>query len=240
MYLRLSHFSLLSLLTCILVMAPANADELYFSGDKTDETQAFTMDGPWLLDWSARSPSRLPCNYQIWSKDGASGLPCNIELRLMNAQSGDYLGTIAQLEGEGRGYKLFPEAGTYRIEIVSQHVVWELLVKPITEERAARLKALTESGPTLEDRSMAVVRQVADDTFTSWRPVDDQTLLLFADDEATGYRVTFAQGCTGLSKATTLSFVSASSAGGIERFDSILLDDGTQCYFDRVYPTVFD
>lgn len=240
MFLRLSHFFLLSLLTCVLTMATANAGELHFSGDKTDKTEAFTMGGPWLLDWSARSPSRLPCNYQIWSKDGASGLPCNIELRLVDARSGDYLGTIAQLEGEGRGYKLFAAAGTYRIEVVSQHVVWELLVKPITEERAARLTALTESGPTLEDRSIAVAKQVPEGRFTSWRPVDDQTLLLFADDETAGYRVTFAQGCTGLAEATALSFVSASSGGGIERFDSILLDDGTQCFFDRVYPTVFD
>ena len=119
-------------------------------------------------------------------------------------------------------------------------MAWELLVKPITQERAAKLKALTEQGPTLADRSAAAAREVAEGTFASWRPVDDNTLLLFAEDETTGYRVTFTPGCTGLANVTALSFVSASSAGGIERFDSILLDDGTQCYFDRVYPTVFD
>jgi hypothetical protein len=69
---------------------------------------------------------------------------------------------------------------------------------------------------------------------------DDNTLLLFTDDETTGLRVTFAQGCTGLTEAAALSFVSASSAGGIEHHDSILLDDGVRCYFDRVYPTVFE
>ena len=240
MFLRLSHFSLVFLLIGTLGLSPANADDLRFAGDKTDRTDVFTMDGPWLLDWSARSPSRLPCNYQIWSKDGSSGLPCNIELRLVDARSGDYLGTIAQLEGEGRGYKLFGDAGTYRIEVVSQHVNWELLVKPISEERAARLRGMTEKGPTLEDRSTAVARQVPDDAFTSWRPVDDTTLLLFTEDDSTGFRVTFAGGCTGLAKVKTLSFVSASSAGGIDHYDSILLDDGTRCYFDRVYPTILD
>ena len=240
MFMRFSHFLSISLVTCIFVAWPANAEDLRFTGDASDKTDAFSMDGPWLLDWSARSPSRLPCNYQIWSKDGTEGLPCNFELRLLDADSGDYVGMIAQLEGEGRGYRLFEAAGNYRIDVVSQHVTWELLVKPVTEERAARLKALTESGPTLEDRSMAAAREVAGNTFTSWRPIDDSTLLLFTDDGVSGYRVTFTPACTGLAGATALSFVSASSAGGIERFDSILLDDGTQCYFDRVIPTVFD
>jgi hypothetical protein len=240
MFMRFSHFLTISLVSCIFVAWPANADDLRFAGDASGETDAFTMDGPWLLDWSARSPSRLPCNYQIWSDDGNKGLPCNFELRLFDAASGDYVGIVAQLEGEGRGYKLFESAGNYRIDIVSQNVAWELLVKPITEERAAKLKALTESGPTLEDRSVTAAREVADDTFSSWRPVDDSTLLLFAADGTTGYRVTFTPACTGLAQATALSFVSASGTGGIERFDSILLDDGTQCYFDRVIPTVFD
>ena len=240
MFMRLSHFLTISLLTCIFAAWPASAEDLRFAGDSSTSTDVFRMDGPWLLDWSARSPSRLPCNYQIWSKDGTEGLPCNFELRLFDPDSGDYIGTIAQLEGEGRGYRLFEAAGNYRIDVVSQHVAWELLVKPITEERAAKLKELTESGPTLEDRSTAAAREVAEDTFASWRPVDDSTLLLFAEDGASGYRVTFTPGCTGLAEATALSFVSASSAGGIERFDSILLDDGTQCYFDRVIPTVSD
>ena len=56
MFLRLSHLSPLPLLICILAMGPANADDLRFAGDTTGETDVFTMDGPWLLDWSARSP----------------------------------------------------------------------------------------------------------------------------------------------------------------------------------------
>lgn len=240
MFMRFSHFLSLSLATCIFAAWPAAAQDLRFAGSEPGESDVFTMESPWLLDWSARSPSKLPCNYQIWSKDGTEGLPCNFELRLFDAESGDYVGMVAQLEGEGRGHKLFEAAGQYKLVVVSQHVEWELLVKPITEERAAKLKALTTSGPTLEDRSMAAAREVAEGTFASWRPVDDSTLLLFAEDQSTGYRITFTPGCSGLAEATALSFVSASSAGGIERFDSILLDDGTQCYFDRVMPTVFD
>jgi len=239
MFMRLSHLSFVSLVTCILVASPVNAADLRFTGDASGKTDIFEMDGPWVLDWSARSPSKLPCNYQIWSKDGTTGLPCNFELRLVDATTGDFVGTIAQLEGEGRGYKLFEKPGDYRIEIDSQYVVWELLIEPITEERAAKLKDLTLHGPTFEDRSIAAAREVAETAFASWRPVDDQTLLLFSEDGAAGYRVTFSPTCTGLANAKSLSFVSASSAGGIERFDSILLDDGTQCYFDRVIPSVF-
>lgn len=240
MFTRFSHFPFLSFVVCMLSGLQVQAADLHFTGDTTGKTETFTMDGPWLLDWSARSPSGLPCNYQIWTRDGASGLPCNLELRLIDADSGDHVGTIAQLEGEGRGYKLFEAAGSYRIDVVAQHVDWELLVKPITRERAARLKALTLAGPGLEDRSLAAAREIAEDSFTSWRPVDDETLLLFAADEATGFRISFSPGCAGLANARALSFVSASGAGGIERYDSILLDDGTRCYFDRVYPTVFD
>lgn len=239
MFVRFPHFFLASLVTCILAVWPANAEDLRFAGDATGKTDVFRMGGPWQLDWSARSQSSLPCNYQIWSKDGASGLPCNFELRLFDADSARHVGTIAQLEGEGRGSKLFEAPGSYRIDIVSQHVAWELLIRPVTEERAAKLKQLAEQGPSLEDRTLAAARQVAEETFSSWRPIDDETLLLFARDETKGFRVTFKPACPGLSEVKTLSFVTASGAG-TERFDSILLDTGTRCYFDRVIPTVFD
>ena len=39
----------------------------------------------------------------------------------------------------------------------------------------------------------AATRQVADDAFESWRPVDDETLLLIAEDRTTGYRVSFSR-----------------------------------------------
>jgi hypothetical protein len=38
---------------------------------------------------------------------------------------------------------------------------------------------------------------------------------------------------------TALSFVTASGSR-LDQYDSILLDDGTRCYFERVMPTLFD
>jgi hypothetical protein len=104
---------------------------------------------------------------------------------------------------------------------------------------AGEIKARTEKGLSLEARSVAASRQVTAGSFQSWRPVDDETLLLFSGDEASGYRVTFAPACPGLSAAKALSFVTNFDKG-VESYNSILLDDGTRCYFNRVVPTVFD
>lgn len=235
---RFSAF-LFSSLICYAIASPAvNAEVTHFAGNTTERTEIFEVAGPWLLDWSVRSSSKLPCNYQIWADDGNEGLPCNLELRLLDAGSGEHIGTIAQLEGEGRGFKLFEQAGSYRIDVVSQHVNWELLIEPVDEERAAELKALAEKGPSLAVRAQAAARQVAEGSFKSWRPVDDQTLLLFAEDGISGFRVMFEPPCPGLSKAKALSFVTVLGPG-IERYDSVLLDDATRCYFKKVVPTVF-
>ena len=66
-----------------------------------------------------------------------------------------------------------------------------------------------------------------------------QTLLLFAADKVHGYRVMFSPACPGLSNAKALSFVTEFDQG-VESYNSILLDNGTRCYFNRVVPTVFD
>jgi hypothetical protein len=57
------------------------------------------------------------------------------------------------------------------------------------------------------------------------------------DGPWTGWRVSFSPACPGLHAATAISFVT-SAAGGLDQYDSIMLDDGTRCYFDRVNPTV--
>ena len=217
----------------------ADDQDILFTGDETGLTGTFEIDGPWLLDWSIHGKSKLSCNFAIWANDDAKGQPCNFEMRLIDASTGDYLGTIAQLEGTGRGFKLFEQPGSYRIDIVSQNINWKLLIRPVDEQMAAELKARTETEAPLAARVMATSRRVAEGTFSSWRPVDDETLLLFAEDETRGHRVTFSPPCTGLSKATALSFVTVFDTG-VESYNSILLDDGTQCYFNRVIPTVFD
>lgn len=217
----------------------AEGTETRFAGDKTGLTAPFEMDGPWLLDWSVRSNSGLPCNFAIWGGADQAGQPCNFEMRLLDESSNRYLGTIAQFEGAGRGFKLFEQPGRYRIDVVAQNVVWEFLVTPIDEHVATEIKAQTKKGVSLEARSMVASSRVAEGSFQSWRPVDDETLLLFSEDDVHGYRVTFSPACPGLSGAKALSFVTVFDSG-VANYDSILMDNGNRCYFNRVVPTVLD
>lgn len=195
-----------------------------FSGDTSMRTAVFDMDGPWLLDWSTRSDN---------------GLPALVEIRLYGDGGKQFIGTIAQLQGVGRGLKLFEDTGALQIEVVAQNVVWELLIRPVSDAVAGRISRAADGTPSLGDAAARAMRQVAEGSFESWRAVDDKTLLLFSADRTTGFRVSFELACNGLSEATALSFVTGSGAG-LDAYDSILLDDGTRCYFERVSPTVFD
>ena len=226
---------LIAMLVCAGGATLARADDLRFTGEESADTPAFEMSGAWLLDWSARGDEAMSCGVKIWANDTGERVPCTFELRLGNADSGQLLGNIAELVGEGHGYKLFEEPGRYRIQVLAQDIRWELMISPVTEATAARLKA----GPSMAERSRDAASRVPEGAFVSWRPVDDRTLLLFAADEATGFRVSFASACPGLSQATALSFVTAMD-NRAEVYDSILLDDGRQCHFDQVVPTVFE
>jgi len=231
---RLIKGLLIAFLILAALTLPVNAEDLRFTGDKTADTGTFEMDSPWALDWSARGKDDMSCSFTMWQKDAAAGLPCNFELRLVDADSGEHLGLIARLVGEGRGYKLFEEPGRYKIDVIAQNISWELMISAVNEQTAAKMKF----GPTLGDKALKAATRVPEGSFESWRPVDDETLLLFAADNAKGFRVTFAEACPGLSEAKALSFVTAIKSRA-DAYDSILLDDGTRCYFDRVVPTVF-
>jgi hypothetical protein len=175
-----------------------------------------------------------------WTKSSDDTLPKIFELRLYETGSGEFVGTIVETRDTGSSRKMFEKAGSYRIDVVAQHLDWTLQITPVPATEASRLKRHSEGRPTIEDSSRVFARQVSEDSFESWRPVDDQTLLLFAKDESRGFRVTFAKPCEGLAQATALMFVSAGYGSGGELYDAILLDDGTHCPFERVVPTVFD
>lgn len=235
MNIRLIKGLLIALLILAGLTLPVSAEDLRFSGDKGTNTGVFEMDSPWALDWSARGKEEMSCSFTMWQKDAAAGLPCNFEMRLIDADSGEHLGMIAQLAGEGRGYKLFEKPGRYQIEVIAQNVSWEFMISAVDEQMAAKLK----TGPTLGDKALRAATRVPEGSFESWRPVDDETLLLFAAGNTKGFRVTFTEACPGLSEATALSFITAMKTRA-DAYDSILLDDGTRCYFERVVPTVFE
>jgi hypothetical protein len=202
---------------------PADTDTVRFTGGESERTAVFEMGGPWLLDWTVGRKSELPTYFEI---------------RLLRADSGELVGRIVQLEGTGSGLKLFEDVGSFQIEVVAQNLSWDLRIEATDPQEAARMKRLGEGAPSLEDRAKRIARQVAEGSFSSWRPVDDETLLLFAEDNNTGFRVSFSPACPGLTEAKALSFVTGFD-DGIDSYDSILLDDGTRCYFKSVVPTVF-
>jgi len=218
--------------TAILLMfvgsaaAAAESDStLRFDGDASGWTPVFERSGPWMLDWTTKSDDTLPKVF---------------ELRLYNTGSGEFVGTIVETRETGSSRKLFEKAGSYRIDVIAENLLWTLRISAVPSTEADRLKRHSEGRPTIEDSSQVFARQVSEDSFASWRPFDDRTLLLFAKDESRGFRVSFANACAGLTQATALMFVSAGFGSGGELYDAIMLDDGTHCPFERVVPTVFD
>lgn len=211
------------LLLGALLWSPAPADDaIRFSGSESSHTPVFETSGPWLLYWSIRSEFPEMASF---------------EMRVYDVASGEFLGTVKNSDGTTGGRRLFEHAGSYQVQVMSKALTWDI---EITETgRAEELKRASEGRTTLQDAASAESRRVPADAFVSWRPVDDSTLLLFSRDETTGFRIRFDEACTGLAGATALSFISQ-PGGGPERYDSIMLEDGTRCYFGRVVPTVFD
>jgi hypothetical protein len=196
-----------------------------FEGDSNSRTPVFETGGPWMLHWYTQSDNTLPKTF---------------ELRLHDADSGGYAGTVIQQRIVANGKKLFEKPGRYQVDVVAGNLEWTLVVSEIPADKAAQLIRESAGQPTIRDTAGRYATQVAESHFESWRPVDDQTLLLFAADDSRGFRVTFDAPCRGLEDATALSFVSSGYGGDGELYSSIMLDDGTHCEFARVVPTVFD
>ena len=135
---------------------------------------------------------------------------------------------------------MFEQAGRYQVDVVAGNLDWTLVVSEISVEKADQLIRESEGQPSLEDAAEHYASQVAEGSFESWRPVDDQTLLLFAADETQGFRVTFEVPCKGLEDASALTFMSSGMRPDGELYDSLMLDDGTYCAFAKVVPTIFD
>jgi hypothetical protein len=220
---RISAFLILALLGAALSVEAGTLAR--FEGDSNERTPVFEPAGPWMLYWYTQSDNTLPKTF---------------ELRLYRADSGEYLGTVIQQRIIANGKKLFEDAGRYQVDVVADNLDWTLVVSGISEEKAARLIRESKGQPELEDTAERYANRVAEGNFESWRPVDEQTLLLFAANESQGFRVSFEMPCKGLMNATALTFVSSGTGPDGELYDSIMLDDGTHCTFAKVVPTVFD
>ncbi len=218
-----SRFFLALLVLQCYAASATEADRMRFDGEGNGRTAVFEVEGPWLLDWSLHSDVPLLAVF---------------EMRLHEGASGDFIGRLMELHGTGNGLKLFEEGGDFQIAIVASNVAWELKISQVSAEQAAQIKRLSANKPTLQDSAKAKQRVVREGTFSEWRPVGNDTLLLF-DSDNIGWRATFAEPCPGLESATVISFVTP-AVGSLEDYDSILLENGTRCYFDRVVPTLVE
>jgi hypothetical protein len=78
---------------------------------------------------------------------------------------------------------------------------------------------------------------VPEGSFAEWRPEDNETLLLFNEDHVVVWRISFSPSCPGLKSVQSISFVTP-LGDRIDQYDSILLEDGTRCYFANVTPSL--
>ncbi|MEM7611103.1 MAG: hypothetical protein AAF270_05460 [Pseudomonadota bacterium] len=197
-------------------------ETLQFSGTESDSTATFEMNGPWLLDWRAMSDTPLAAM---------------VELRLHDGESGRFLGTIAQLQGTGRGLKLFEQSGTYAIAVSASNVLWEIDISPLDKAQAEQLKRRTNLESAMrEDVRASSMHLVPDGSFDGWH-AETASILILQGNAGPGWRVTFTQPCPGIMAAKTISFVTPAK-GTLDAYDSILLEDGTRCRFERVIPTI--
>lgn len=217
---HIPEFVIATVLLLFSTALAAAEDIETLTGKDSGRPPAFTVDGPWVLDWSTRSEFPMMASFQM---------------RLYDGESGDYIGMVAELiKGTGSGLRLFEEAGTFQIVIVATSSDWEIRIEEVNEEQAAVMKRSAEGAPSMLESAHRAARLVPESSFESWRPEGNDTLLLFSNGDP-GWRISFSPSCPGLESATALSFV-MTSGDGMGQYDSILLEDGTRCYFNSVTP----
>jgi len=214
-------FHLSIAMTLFLSGSVIAADDIQrMTGKDSGNPAAFTVNGPWMMEWSTVSEFPKFATF---------------EMRLQNESTGEFLGTVAEIKGTGHGTKLFTDTGTFKLSIIATSSEWDIRIREVSEERAAAIKRGAEGNPTLLDAARSVGRFVPEGSFKSWRPEGNDTLLLFNQD-GPRWRVSFSPPCQGLASATSISFL-MSLSGSRDQYDSILLEDGTRCRFSSVSPT---
>jgi hypothetical protein len=189
------------------------------TGKDSGRPPIFTVDGPWMMDWSTRSEFPLMASF---------------EMRLYDGESGAYIGMVAEVKGTGSGLKLFEDGGTFQVVIVATSSEWDIRIKEVSSDQAGVMKRRAEGAQSVLDSAQRAARLVPEGSFDSWRPEGNDTLLLFRNG-GLDWRVSFSPSCSGLETATALSFV-MTSGDGMGQYDSIMLEDGTRCYFNSVIP----
>ena len=112
-----------------------------FEGSENTRTAAFEAYDAWMLEWSTQSDDALPKIF---------------ELRLYDAGSGEFLGTVTQTRELGNGRKLFDESGRYQLDVVASNLNWILTITPVESDHAGVIKRRSEGQATIEDSANTI------------------------------------------------------------------------------------
>ena len=92
-----------------------------FNGSNNSTTPAFTVEGPWVLDW------RLYGDYDQLVA---------LEVTLVEAKTGRHVGQVVHTKRKGNGVRLFRQGGTYQFRVSGSLARWTLKVQQLTPEEA--------------------------------------------------------------------------------------------------------
>ena len=126
------------LLMLLLASGAATAEMLVreFSGIGRTDTGSFSVESPWLVEWSSRPPTAIDHK------------PAHLEVHLYNASTNEYVGRVLEHAGVGRGDILIEHSGRFLFKVQGQATEWRLKVIKVDEDYAERLKdAQRETDP---------------------------------------------------------------------------------------------
>jgi len=106
-----------------LLVTDAGADSLVreFKGNDDTVTTAFTVEGPWLLDW------RLDADYDQMMA---------LDVWLVDAETGFAVGRVLEKKYRSNGVRLFEDGGRYKFRVSTTLGRWSLKVRQLTPEEA--------------------------------------------------------------------------------------------------------
>jgi hypothetical protein len=112
--------------------ALAQEDEITeFTGTASTTTAEFEVEAPWIIDW--RAFSDFPQSMFL-------------EISLLDATTGLHRGVVKETRAVGTGVKMFSDSGTYKLRIQSDLARWQVLIKELSEEEAARYTPQQKEG----------------------------------------------------------------------------------------------
>ena len=101
----------------------AGAEELIaeYQGTGNQNTMAFEVEAPWILDWRINSDYNKMVSFDLDLVDGMTGV---LE------------GNILRAKALGNGVRMFNTSGKYRFRINASFIRWHLKVIQLTPEEA--------------------------------------------------------------------------------------------------------